>query len=142
MKPSNITYCTGCVLLLFLVTLSQAQTPSYLEKGGDLSMAKPRPPVILSPDEREEFRDKFKITFMWNWARDAAAYHIVLSRDREFKNIAYENAKVTANSHEIGNLGYGTYFFKVSSVSSDGSEGPFSDTRTFIIVPPPPAKVR
>lgn len=113
----------------------------YIEKGNEPQRAKLQPPLILSPHETSEFRDIHKIKFIWREVPAAVGYHVILARDRRFKNIIHENANVANTSYTIENLDYGTYFFKISSISSNGTEGPFSDTLTFIIVPPPPVNV-
>lgn len=100
-----------------------------------------QPPLILSPEGRSEFRDTTKITFIWREVPNVAAYHFILARDRTFKNIIHENAKVTGTSYTVENLDYGTYFLKIGSLSSDGTEEAFSDILTFVIVPPPPSKI-
>lgn len=114
---------------------------SYTTKGEGLPIIEPQPPLISSPEELSEFRDINKIEFLWRNVPTVAGYHIILAKDRTFKNIIHENSRVAGTSYTIENLDFGTYFFKVSSVSSNGAEGPFSDTLTFIIIPPPPTEI-
>lgn len=104
------------------------------EKSREVTMP---PPLLLHPEEITEFRDESEIEFSWREDASAAGYHVVLSKDRRFKRIVYENERVAGTSHTIDNLDYGTYFFKICSVARDGTEGPYSDTLTFIIVPHP-----
>lgn len=96
-----------------------------------------QPPAITSPAELTEFRDIFDINFTWTGVPHAAGYHIILARDRTFKYIIFDNAKVTGTSLWIRKLDYGTYFLKISAISTDGYEGPFSDILSFVIVPHP-----
>jgi hypothetical protein len=72
---------------------------------------------------------------MWRGVPQAAGYHVLLARDRKFKYVVFENARVPGTSIRIRSLDYGTYFLKISTISKDGVEGPFSNTRSFIIVP-------
>jgi hypothetical protein len=95
------------------------------------------PPIITAPEEIAEIRDIFDIDVKWSNVPSAAGYHVVLARDRLFKNIIFENPIITGTFIRIRNLDYSTYFLKISSVANDGMEGPFSDIRAFIIVPHP-----
>ena len=98
-------------------------------------------PSIILPEEISEFRDIHDIEVKWTQVPRAAIYHIILARDRAFKYIFYENTQVPDTYLQIRNLDYGTYYIKVCAVSKDGKEGPFSDVRPFIIVPPPPRNI-
>jgi hypothetical protein len=93
------------------------------------------PPLITAPKEIAEIRNIFDIDIMWHGVPRAAGYHVILARDRTFKYVVFENAEVPGTSIRIRNLDYGTYFLKISTISKDGVEGPFSNTRSFIIVP-------
>ena len=95
------------------------------------------PPLITAPEEIAEIRDVFDLDVKWSNVPSAAGYHIILARDGLFKNIIFENAKITGTFTRIRNLDYSTYFLKISSIAKDGTEGPFSDIRSFIIVPHP-----
>jgi hypothetical protein len=95
-------------------------------------------PYIIFPEEISEFRDIHDTEVKWSQVPRAAVYHLILARDSTFKYIFYENTQVPDTSLKIRNLDYGTYYIKVRAISKDGKEGPFSDTRRFIIVPPTP----
>jgi hypothetical protein len=62
----------------------------------------------------------------------------MLARDRAFKRIIREIARADGKSLFITHLDYGIYYVKASSVANDGTEGPFSDTVSFVITLPPP----
>jgi hypothetical protein len=96
------------------------------------------PPLITAPKEIAELRNIFDIDIMWHGVPRAAGYHVLLARDKTFKYMIFENARVPGTSVRIRNLDYGTYFLKISTISKDGVEGPFSNTRSFIIVPHAP----
>jgi len=96
------------------------------------------PPVIFSPEEIAEYRDIYDIRVTWSNVPRGAVYHVVLARDRTFQYIIYDNPTIANTSLTFWNLDYGTYFLKVRAISKDGAEGPFSDTVSFIVVPPVP----
>jgi hypothetical protein len=123
-------------LLTFLLTSGKT-----LSGENPMQEQKLQPPAIVSPEELSEFRGVNSIKFLWRQVPDAAAYHIVLAKDRVFRKISYEDKKVLDPYYLIGPLDYGTYFFRIRSIDSSGNEGPYSPTRSFIIVPPPPSSV-
>jgi hypothetical protein len=96
------------------------------------------PPVILSPEDIAEFRDIYEVRVAWSSVPRGSAYHVVLARDRMFHHIIYDNPNAANTALTIWNLDYGTYFLKVGAISKDGAEGPFSETVSFIVVPPVP----
>jgi hypothetical protein len=98
-------------------------------------------PSIILPEEISEFRDIHDLEVKWTQVPRAAVYRLIIARDRAFKYIFYEDTRVPGTSLHISNLDYGTYYIKVCAVSKDGKEGPFSDVRPFIIVPPPPRNI-
>ncbi len=84
-----------------------------------------------------------KVRFAWRKGADATGYHLVLARDRYFRDIVTDET-VPQNRFRHGNLKSGTYFWKVSSLS-DSVEGLFSKTGRFRVVndqSPPVLKVR
>lgn len=97
------------------------------------------PPIIFSPEAIAEYRDIYDIRVTWSSVPRGAVYRVVLARDRTFQYIIYDNPKVANTSLTFWNLDYGTYFLKVSAIGKNGTEGPFSDTVSFIVVPPVPA---
>ncbi len=125
------------VVLMWLFTSPPALAS---EKGDSARTSLIQPPAVLSPADREEIIGIFKVSFAWKEAPGAEGYHFVLAKDRRFKKVVYEERRIPGTSCAVDNLDYGTYFFKISSVATDGSEGPFSDVLTFVVVPPPPAK--
>ena len=98
-------------------------------------------PRILLPEEISEFRSQYDIEFAWSSVRRADHYHVMLARDRAFKRIVYEDGDVSGTSLVIRNLDYGPHFFRIRAVTSDGTDGPFSNIRSFIIAPPTPLNI-
>ena len=99
------------------------------------------PPRILAPEEIAEFRNQNDVEFVWSKVRRADSYHVVLARDHMFTRIVYENPRVTETSITIRNLDFGPHFFKIRCIAHDGTKGPFSDIRSFIVAPPPPLDI-
>ena len=112
---------------------------AFPDKSSELEKERLRSLVILSPRERAEFRNLNKITFSWLSVPQAVSYHVILAKDRTFTNVIHEASHVTGTSYTIEGLNYGTYFFKLRSRLSDDTEGPSSETLSFIIVPPQPS---
>jgi hypothetical protein len=146
MKLLNRFFCMLCFLLCadiltvpqlfaidqYTIISLQGNGPSTGKEAGPL-----QPPFIIAPEEISEVRDVFDIDIVWRSVPNAAGYHVIIARDRAFKNIIFDNAKITDTSHRIRNLDFGTHFLKISTISGDGKEGPFSDMRSFMIVPHP-----
>lgn len=99
------------------------------------------PPRILAPEEIAEFRNQNDVEFVWSKVQRADYYHVVLARDRLFTRIVYENPRVSETSITVRNLDFGPHFFKIRCIARDGTEGPFSDIRSFMIAPPPPLDI-
>ena len=95
--------------------------------------------IVLAPRDRTEFSNVDKITFSWLSVPHAAEYHVMLAKDRDFKNIISAATLVGRTSYTIEGLDYGIYFYKIRSRLSDNTEGPFSETLSFVIAPPPPS---
>ena len=106
----------------------------------------PRPVRLTAPglDAAFVYRDlPPKVRFAWDKGVDATGYHLVLARDRYFRDIVTDET-VSQNRFRHGNLKSGTYFWKVSSLSAT-VEGLFSETGRFRVVndqSPPVLKVR
>jgi hypothetical protein len=138
MKLSLFPFITCGIFCLCLLPAAPARAAA--NGGSQITQGVLPPPVIVAPAEIAELRGVDHVTFRWRGVQGAVAYHLVLARDRRFKNIV-ENTNINATSYTFGNTNYGTYFLKISSVSAGRSEGPFSQRRSFIIVPPAPAGV-
>ncbi len=105
----------------------------------EIGQEEPRSLVIVSPQERAEFRNVNKITFLWRGVPHAVSYHVILAKDRAFTSVVEEEQNITSTAYTIEGLNYGTYFFKVRSRLSNNREGPSSEPLSFIIVPPKPS---
>jgi hypothetical protein len=130
-----------CLVLISFIASFPALASGGQERG-EVSAGRLQAPTILSPADRSEIRGIFKVTFAWSQVPEAAAYHFILARDRRFKDVVYQDPRALKVSCTVSDLSYGTYFFRVSSIAKDGSEGPFSDVFSFVVVPPPPKIVK
>ena len=98
----------------------------------------PLPPFIQSPVDGSDYREK-TIRFQWLKVEKAERYHLQVAEDREFHTIIEDSSDVGEIFHQTGNLDFKTYYFRVSSIASDGYQGIWSDILSFNIIPPPPA---
>ena len=98
----------------------------------------PLPPFIQSPSDGADFSHK-TARFDWLKVTQAVRYHLQVAEDRDFQLIVAEDKKITGVSHEIENLDFNTYYFRIRSIAEDGYEGIWSDVLSFNIIPPPPS---
>jgi hypothetical protein len=73
-----------------------------------------------------------EIGFTWKSPLQATAYHFVLARDHEFRDIVTDEV-FAKNRFEHGNLQKGTYYWKVSALA-DTIEGIYSETRRLKVI--------
>jgi hypothetical protein len=84
-----------------------------------------RPPLLTFPADKEfySFREiPPRVVFEWDNSPGAQEYRFVLARDSGFRDIVYEEL-VKGNLLTHGNLKPGQYFWRVGSVSQDGTGG-------------------
>ena len=98
----------------------------------------PLPPFIQSPSEGAELREK-TARYEWLKVTQAAKYHLQVAEDPNFEVIVEDAKNITNVSYKLTNLDFKTYFFRIRSIAADGYEGIWSDTLSFIIIPPPPS---
>jgi hypothetical protein len=132
MDARNHFFIISC-FVIFLALAAASKT-----SAGEIPKDRLSPPQILAPKDISEFRDTTRVEFKWRVVPNAKQYHVVIAKDRKFRKLMHQNMEVRDFYYLPSDLDYGTYFFRVSSVSADGTEGPFSDTISFVIVPPPP----
>ena len=100
--------------------------------------ANPLPPLIQMQGNEAEFISK-TAQFTWLRVKDAAMYHVQVAQDSGFTVIKEEKLDYKGESYETGALGYGAYYFRISSIAADGYEAGWSETLPFRLIPPPPA---
>lgn len=96
----------------------------------------PLPPLISSPVDGSEFSKK-TINFNWLKVADADSYNLQIAKDRDFNNLIIDHT--IRETTYTASLDYQTYFFRISSIASDGYQAGWSDTQRFDIVSPPPS---
>ena len=96
----------------------------------------PVPPFTLEPVQGDKVKTK-SVEFRWLKVEDAVQYHIQISQDSDFKEIVEDN-QTKDYRYKTDKLEFKPYFFRVSSIASDGYEGIWSDVVEFTKVPPPP----
>ncbi|MDF1525879.1 MAG: hypothetical protein RRA15_12895 [bacterium] len=90
----------------------------------------PRAPALTSPANDETFTVRDippRVSFGWHKGGNVQGYHFVLARDPGYQDIFYEG-RFEDNQFFHGNLNQGDYYWRVSSVSSNG-EGAFGRAR-------------
>jgi hypothetical protein len=134
--PAGAGGILSAVALAFALVLPHSPLAGAEESRS--SPQDPPAPEIHKPLELEEIITQDEgITLSWSRVPRASSYHCILARDRLFKIIVYDRAVGDDTSLTLTSLDFGTYFFKVSSISPGGQEGPFTETVMFIVVPDP-----
>jgi hypothetical protein len=96
----------------------------------------PVPPFTLEPVNGDTVKSK-TVEFRWLKVEDAEQYHVQLAKDNAFQSIV-EDKNTKEIQYKSESLEFKPYFFRASSVASDGYEGIWSDVIQFTKVPPPP----
>jgi LysM repeat protein len=97
----------------------------------------PLPPFVSAPVNDAKLRTR-SFAIQWLKVRDAADYHLQIAEDAGFSNVVLDKTGIKDTSFQTGELKYGPYFLRVSSVAEDGYEGIWSVAQGFAIIPPPP----
>lgn len=88
-------------------------------------------PQLSSPAEAASFafRDLSpRISFSWMPLQDVGKYHLIVARDRAFRNVVLDE-RTSGSSFTSGKLNTGEYFWRVSGLEG-WSEGKASEVRT------------
>jgi hypothetical protein len=95
------------------------------------------PPTLIAPINMKQFTfpnpKQGKVTFAWTEAPGARAYHLEIGQDQFFFDPILDLKPLPTVMHEVEKLEAGTYFWRVSSINAQGSEGGFSDQEIFQI---------
>ncbi len=73
-----------------------------------------------------------EITFGWAKTKEER-YRLMIARDALYENIVLDEV-ITSNEFIHGDLRHGTYFWRVASVTNDGTEGQFSKTHWIEVI--------
>lgn len=113
---------------------NQVATISPGEGEHSVTTLPPMPHLYLPADEEVFYYNDLppKITFSWKIEREVEKYHLVIAKDREFKNIVTEEEVGSLNFNH-GNLRAGTYYWKVGAMTG-WEEGQFSEAHSFTLL--------
>jgi len=98
--------------------------------------ATPVPPLVIAPADESRFRAP-AVQFSWRAAPEAASYQLQFATDAGFRRIVREASGVTGDTYRLERIPFFLYYWRVASVRADGDRGPWSETRTFRLRPPP-----
>ena len=98
----------------------------------------PLPPFVEAPADGAGYKSG-SLVCRWLNVKDAVSYRVQVSEDNLFTRPARDERIPGRNYYDTGNLDYRKYYFRVSSIASDGYQGEWSDVLSFSLVPPPPA---
>ncbi|MGQ3050892.1 MAG: FecR domain-containing protein [Roseateles sp.] len=103
-------------------------------------LARPEPPFIQAPAVGTV---GYTGSLGLAWTRNAAApaARLQIARDAGFKDLVLQPPPLDAATYEA-RLPDGLYHWRIAAVEAGGRAGPFSDTQTFELRPPPPAPPR
>jgi hypothetical protein len=98
----------------------------------------PQPPFIEFPADGAEYKKK-TLTFKWLKVKDALRYHVQVAEDPGFNILIEDRKDIRSPECIVRDLNFQRHWFRISSIVEDGYEGRWSDTLSFIVLPPPPA---
>ena len=94
-------------------------------------------PTLIAPTGMKQFTfpnpQQGKVTMAWTEAPGARAYHLEVAQDQFFFDPMLDLKPLTAVLYEAEKLEAGVYFWRVSGLNGQGSEGSFSDQEVFQI---------
>ena len=107
---------------------------------GDLlsePVALPGQPQLLRPTPKEQvvFSDGSTLNLQWRAAARASSYALRISNTPLFTHSVVEDLERRKTSARLEARGPGEFFWQVAAVASDGARGPWSETRSFRLVP-------
>ena len=98
--------------------------------------AQPQPPIALKPVDQQVFREQ-PPTLHWTAADNAKAYRLEIAADNKFTQLLL-NKTLTDSEFDTASLSaLGHYYWRLSSIASDGEVGPVGPARSYQIKPIP-----
>jgi hypothetical protein len=95
----------------------------------------PAPDELLAPQPKQVLRTaRFDQEFLWSPVAETEGYRLEIARDATFFDVVLETRTGPEPTARVTVLEPGTYFWRVSAVSSDGFEGPPSSESYFVFV--------
>ena len=98
--------------------------------------AQPQPPIALKPVDQQVFREQ-PPSLQWTAADNAKAYRLEIAADNKFTQLLL-NKTLTDSEFDTASLSaLGHYYWRLSSIASDGEVGPVGPARSYQIKPIP-----
>jgi len=100
--------------------------------------ARPEPPLVSAPADRGKVRVA-PVEFSWANVGTDAKYRMQIARDAAFADVVYTSPDTTDTRLTApATLALGDYFWRIRTIEGQDT-GPWSDVRSFHLLPPPPA---
>jgi hypothetical protein len=103
--------------------------------------ARPEPPLLSLPVRAGKVRAE-EVRLQWAENTEAAAYHVQVSADADFRRLVHEDKSVKGGGVAV-KLPLGNYYWRVASLRAGGvadrgpDRGPFGDVSSFALLAPP-----
>ena len=132
------TYAGGAQVISTSGETRQIGALQQVDQTGDLlSAPKPVPPSpqLSRPvnDQEIDFDTQRELRLEWDTVRDAQRYALNVSRSQIFASNIIEDNNRRKPYARIGIRGEGIFYWRVAAFGSNGSQGAWSETRSFRI---------
>jgi len=98
--------------------------------------AQPQPPIALKPVEQQVFREQSP-SLQWTAADNAKAYRLEIAADDKFTQPLLDKTLSDSEFDTASLSALGYYYWRLSSIASDGEVGPVGPARSYQIKPIP-----
>lgn len=98
---------------------------------------RPQPPVQLKPLPDQVFRAESPV-LQWSASSEAAAYRLEIAADAAFSTLLMDKRTENTDFDTAALSENADYFWRLTSISTDGESGPAGVTRRYQIRPLPP----
>ncbi|MAX52694.1 MAG: LysM motif protein [Methylophaga sp.] len=98
--------------------------------------AQPQPPIALKPVDQQVFREQSP-SLQWTAADNAKAYRLEIAADDKFTLPLLDKTLSDSEFDTASLSALGYYYWRLSSIASDGEVGPVGPARSYQIKPIP-----
>ena len=98
--------------------------------------AQPQPPIALKPVDQQVFREQ-PPSLQWTAADNAKAYRLEIAADDKFTQPLLDKTLTDSEFDTASLSALGHYYWRLSSIASDGEVGPVGPARSYQIKPIP-----
>lgn len=98
--------------------------------------AQPQPPIALKPVDQQVFREQSP-SLQWTAADNAKAYRLEIAADDKFTQPLLDKTLSDSEFDTASLSALGYYYWRLSSIASDGEVGPVGPARSYQIKPIP-----